>query len=102
MVGRHGTFIAQPGERDTLVGYLLQAAEALQQFEACYLYIVSTSPTDENAIHVMEIWRTSDDHRASLELESTQAFIARARPLIADIQPGVEFTPLGGKGLPSV
>jgi quinol monooxygenase YgiN len=46
------------------------------------------------------VWQSAEHHQASLQLASVQATIAAARPLIAGFADRVEFTPLGGKGLP--
>ena len=102
MYGRFGKFKTHPGQRDAMLDILLKAAEGLRDFEGCYLYVVGNDTTDPDTIWVMESWRSQDDHRASLALESTQAMIAVARPLIADMSGGTEFIPLGGKGLPAM
>jgi quinol monooxygenase YgiN len=101
MYGLMGKFTAQPGERETLLGHLQQAARDLQDFDACLVYIVSRATDDEDGIWVTEVWRSQDDHRASLDLEATQALIAIARPLIAGISDRTEFEPVSGKGLPA-
>jgi quinol monooxygenase YgiN len=35
MYGLTGKMIAQPRQRDTLIGYLLQAAEGMRDLEGC-------------------------------------------------------------------
>lgn len=100
MYGLTGKIIAQPGQRDTLIGYLLQAAAGMRDLEGCYIYVVSSAPDDPDAIWITEVWRSKDDHQASLALKGTQELIAQARPLIAGFGQRIEVTPLGGKGLP--
>jgi len=100
MYGLHGKMKAQAGQRDALLNILLAAAKGLQGYEGCYVYIVSSAPDDPDGIWVTEVWRSQADHQASLALESTQTLIASARPLIAGFSDRVEFTPIGGKGLP--
>ncbi len=100
MYGLNGKMIAQNGQRDTLLGYLLQAAEGLRDYESCYAYIVSSADDDPNGIWVMEVWRSKEDHDASLTLQATQDLITKARPLIAGFSDRTEFTPMGGKGVP--
>ena len=100
MYGLNGKMIAHPGQRDVLIGYLLQAAAGMRNLEGCYIYIVSSAPDDENAIWVTEVWRSQADHQASLTLAGSQKLIALARPLIAGFSDRVEFVPVGGKGLP--
>lgn len=50
MFGLFGQFTAQPGQRDALVALLLQAAEALQELDGCYLYVVNSDPNDPDAV----------------------------------------------------
>lgn len=99
MYGLFGKIIAQEGQRDALLEYLLKAAQSVQDIEGCYLYVVSTIPDDPNAISVFEVWRSADEHQASLSNEGVKAVIAGARPFIAGMGDRVEVTPIGGKGL---
>jgi len=101
MYGLTGKMIAQPGQRDTLISYLLQAAAGMRDLEGCYIYIVSSANDDENAIWITEVWRSQADHQASLALAGAQELIAQARPLIAGFSDRTEFVPVGGKGLPN-
>lgn len=80
--------------------YLLQAADAMQTVEGSILYVVAIDPINPDAIWVTEVWRTQADHQGSLALESTQALIAKARPLIAGFGERFETIPMGGKGIP--
>jgi quinol monooxygenase YgiN len=100
MYGLTGKMIAQPGQRDTLISYLLQAAEGMRDLEGCYLYMVSSANDDPNGIWVTEVWRNKAEHDASLTLAGAQELIAKARPLIAGFGERFETTPIGGKGLP--
>lgn len=100
MYGRFGKMQAYEGQRDTLIGHLLAAAHLLRQVDGCLLYVVSSAPDDSQAVWVMEVWRSQADHLASLTLDAVKDLIAVARPLIASIEPGIEFVPHGGKGLP--
>lgn len=100
MYGLTGKFTAQPGQREVLLGHLLEAAAQLQRYDGCLLYLVSRATDDASGIWVTEVWRTQADQQGSLALPSTQALIAAARPLIAGMSDRVEFEPAGGKGLP--
>jgi quinol monooxygenase YgiN len=97
--GLFGKFSAQPGKRDDLVGYLLQAAKLLERNPGCVHYIVSTSDEPE-AVWVSEVWTDEAAHDASLEPEDIQALIQEARPLIAGMSDQTQLTVHGGKGLP--
>ena len=95
-----GKMIAQSGQRDTLMGYLLQAAQGMHDLDGCYVYVVSSANDDPNGIWVTEVWRSQADHQASLTLDGAKELIALARPLIAGFGERIEVTPIGGKGLP--
>jgi quinol monooxygenase YgiN len=94
----YGKILAKPGQRDALVGHLLEAARLLTPVEGCYLYIVNTVPAEPDAIWVTELWRSEADHDASLKMESVNALIAQARPMIAGGE-SIRLLPVGGKGL---
>ncbi len=100
MYGLTGKMIAHDGQRDALIGYLLEGTDSMTDLEGCYLYVVATDPADPNGIWVTEVWRSQADHQASLSLASTQTLIAQARPLIAGFGERIESTPVGGKGIP--
>ncbi|MBK9125316.1 MAG: antibiotic biosynthesis monooxygenase [Chloroflexi bacterium] len=97
MYGLHGKIIAAPGMRAALLGYLLENASSMP---GCHVYIVSEDTENPDAIWVYEVWDSPESHRASLNLESVQQTIAKARPLIAGMGDRSEFTPMGGLGLP--
>ena len=96
--GMFGKVVAKPGERDTVVKHLLEAARLLTPLEGCELYIVNVSPTEPDAIWVTEVWRSEADHDESLKMERVRALIARTRPLIAGFE-STRLIPVGGKGL---
>jgi quinol monooxygenase YgiN len=97
MYGLHGKIIAQPGQGDALLQIMLKG---VGEMLGCHLYIVSKDVAHADSLWVFEVWETQADHQASLKLEAVQAMIAQARPLIAGMSDRVEFTPVGGKGLP--
>jgi quinol monooxygenase YgiN len=100
LYGLFGKIRAHPGQRDPLIGHLLEAARLLDDLEGCYLYVIHSDPGDPDGIWVSEVWRSQADHQASLGHEAIQALIAQARPLITEMAERFEVTPLGGKGLP--
>ena len=65
----------------------------------CLSYVVARDPADADAIWITEVWDSRDSHRASLQLPQVRAAIARARPLIAGFESGVETVPVGGVGI---
>ena len=97
--GLYSKLIARPGQRDALVALLLEAMRGSADMPGCELYIVNTSPTEADAVWVTEVWRSREDHAASLTLPQVQATIARAMPLLTGASERIEVTPVGGKGL---
>jgi quinol monooxygenase YgiN len=97
MYGLHGKIIAQPGQRDALIGHLLSGSGDMP---GNHLYVVGADQSDADAIWIYEVWDSAEHHRTSLNLPQVQAAITAARPLIAGFADRLEFTPVGGKGLP--
>lgn len=93
----YGKLKAQPGQGEALAGILLEAAKQCESVPGCELYIVNVAEEDPDTIWVTELWSDAEAHAASLRDEETLAMIARARPLIAGVEP-VKLRPLGGKG----
>ncbi len=96
MYGLIGKMLATPGQRDTLIQYLL---EGTKEMPGCLNYIVSKDALEENAIWITEVWDTKEHHDASLQLPAIKATIAKARPLIAGFEKGTATIPVGGQGL---
>jgi quinol monooxygenase YgiN/uncharacterized glyoxalase superfamily protein PhnB len=96
MYGLIGKMIAIPGQRDALVGILL---ESTGDMPGCLSYVVATDPADENAIWITEVWDSAESHQASLTLPAVREAITRARPLIAGFDSSIPTEPVGGVGL---
>lgn len=96
--GMHAKIRSQVGQRDALVAVLLDAAAALQQVPGCQLYLVSVSASEPETVWVTEVWRSQEEHQASLMHEEIQPILMRGRPLIATFE-RIKIEPLGGKGL---
>ena len=96
MYGLIGKLIAASGQRDALIGILL---EGVKDMPGCLSYIVARDPTDENGIWITEVWDNQASHKASLSLPAVKDAIARGKPLIAGA--GVHFVtePVGGHGI---
>jgi quinol monooxygenase YgiN len=90
-------FAARPGERDALLGILLEAAEVLKSDPACLLYVLGTREDDPDSVWSNEIWASQAAHDAALQSEAARAAIGRARPLIARVEPLAPFMIAGGK-----
>lgn len=97
MYGLIGKALSHPGKRDELIEILLEGTDRMP---GCLSYVVSKDITDENAVWITEVWKSKDDHAASLKLPVVQAAIAKGRPLIAGFGERFETEPVGGYGLP--
>jgi quinol monooxygenase YgiN len=96
MYGLIGKMTAVPGQRDALIGILLDGVSGMP---GCLSYIVARDPADADAIWITEVWDSRDSHRASLSLPAVQQAIARGKPLIAGFSDRTETEPVGGHGL---
>ncbi|EAG9220379.1 monooxygenase [Listeria monocytogenes] len=92
-------FYTHPGEKDNLVKILLEAAEALDDYNTCIQYIVSESETEVDTVFVSEIWVDEGHHAASLDNPAVQETIVCAKPMIKEIKQIQELDILGGKGV---
>ncbi|MEV0528589.1 putative quinol monooxygenase [Streptomyces sp. NPDC050439] len=98
-IGHYVKFRTQPGRRDALVKILLQAAERTQDVPGCELYIVNTTPREDDIVWVTEIWASAADHTASLSAPGAKELIGQALPLLAGPPERIDLHPAGGTGL---
>ena len=96
MYGLIGRMTATPGQRDSLIGILL---EGTGEMPGCLSYIVAADPANADAIWITEIWDSEASHQASLSLPAVQAAIGKGRPLIAGFDNRTVTSPVGGVGL---
>jgi quinol monooxygenase YgiN len=96
MYGLIGKATCAPGERDELIGILLEGASNMP---GCLSYVVARDTTDADAIWITEVWDSKESHAASLQLPAVRAAIKRGRPLIAGFGAQTITEPVGGHGL---
>jgi len=96
--GCYVKFTARPGQRDALVQHLLSAAALVEKAAGCEVYLINTSPTEPESVWVTEVWRSQEEHDASLTIESVQAKIKQVLPLLAGSPEKIDVLPVGGKG----
>lgn len=99
MYGLIGKLKTHPGQRETLAAAMLDALKHLRELDGCYSYIITNATDDPDTLWVTEVWRSVEDHHASLTNEGIKAIIAAALPLLAEAPGGFEVEPLGGVGL---
>jgi quinol monooxygenase YgiN len=97
--GCYVKFTARPGQRDALVEHLLRAAAGVSQVAGCQLYLINTSPTEAESVWVTEVWRSQQEHDASLTIQGAQEAISQVLPLLAGSPEKIDLLPVGGKGL---
>lgn len=96
MYGLIGQMLAAPGKREELIAILMEQEGGMP---GCLSYVVARDTENADAIWVSEVWDSAQSHKASLEIESVKAAIARARPIIAGFGQHVETEPVGGIGI---
>ena len=98
MYGLIGRMLAQPGQRDALRDTMLEGM-AGAPMPGCISYVIAEDPENPEALWITEVWDSAESHQASLQLESVQTTIGRARPLIAGMDSRTETRPVGGVGI---
>ena len=98
--GCYVKFTAQPGQRDTLVELLLSAAEGVKTAPGCELYLINISAVEPESVWVTEVWRSQQEHDASLNIEGARELIQQVLPLLAGRPERIDLVPIGGKGFP--
>ncbi|MBK8838217.1 MAG: antibiotic biosynthesis monooxygenase [Hyphomonadaceae bacterium] len=93
MFGLIGKMRAAPGKRAELIAILGESTEAMP---GCLSYIVAEDTSEANAIWITEVWNNEASHKASLQLPTVQAAIAKARPIIAGFDMSVKTNPVSG------
>ncbi|MFC7528175.1 putative quinol monooxygenase [Actinoplanes sp. GCM10030250] len=100
MYGYLGSMKAKSGHRDEVVAILVSGADGLRA-AGCHLYVVGVSESDDQTIHVSEVWDSKAHHDASLQLPETRAAIAKAMPMLTGEFNSHELAIVGGLGVPS-
>jgi len=93
MFGLIGKMRAAPGKRAELIAILGESTEAMP---GCLSYIVAEDTSEANAIWITEVWNNEASHKASLQLPTVQAAIAKARPIIRGFDISVKTNPVSG------
>lgn len=91
MYGLIGKIRAKTGKREDLVAILLEGTERMP---GCLSYVVAKDTESADDIWITEVWRTKEQHVASLSLPQVQDAISRGKPLIAGFQFRVETEPV--------
>lgn len=89
-----GTLGSVTGKRDLLVEILTRRSADLEE-AGCLLYEVGVNDEQPDTVFVAELWTSAAAHQRSLQLESVQAAILEARPLLSGEMGGFDFEAIG-------
>jgi quinol monooxygenase YgiN len=89
-----GALGSVPGKRDELVEILTRRSPDLEA-AGCLLYEVGVNDEQPDTVFVAELWTSREAHQRSLTLESVQAAIREARPLLSGEMGGFSFHSVG-------
>lgn len=89
-----GTLGSVTGKRDLLVEALTRRNTELEA-AGCLLYEVGVNDEQPDTVFVAELWTSAEAHQRSLQLESVQAAIRAARPLLSGEMDGFRFEAVG-------
>ena len=96
MYGLIGSFNAQPGKRDELIGYLLAGTDKMPGNLA---YMINKDAADPDAIWIVEVWIDKAAHTASLSLPVKVSF--KLLPRTASMLRSVSVPPKPSCAVPS-
>ena len=86
-----GSLGVRPGHRDELVDILTRHNPQLKD-AGCLLYEVGVNGDVPDTVFVAELWTSPEAHRASLQLETVQAAIQEAMPILSGEISGNQFS----------
>ena len=98
MYGLIGKMLSVEGAREELLRTMVNG---MREMPGCLSYIIARDPVDPNALWITEVWESREEHQASLQLQTVQETIGKARPLIAGFGERFETEPVGGFGIQS-
>ena len=89
-----GSLQAQPGKRDAVVEILTRLDPDLVA-AGCLLYEVGIRDGEPDTVYAMELWESSEAHKASLQLPSVKAAIDEVVPMLTGQFDSHDFTIVG-------
>lgn len=93
-----GKIQAKSGKGRELTEMLLAGTKTLERAKGCLLYLISRKPDEPDAVYVMEVSESREDHQNSLKIPAVREVIKQAMPLIERVPEGITLEVLGGKG----
>jgi quinol monooxygenase YgiN len=98
---QHSRIRARPGKRDDLVAKFVEISVIQRDNPACELSLVSTSPDDEDAVFLTEVWSSAKEHERARHSPEVQAWSADMPQLVDGPPETIPLAVVGGKGLPA-
>ena len=96
--GFRATMTARPGKGKELVDLLLSAAtDGPAANDACVVFLVGRSASNDDVVHVTEGWTTREAHAANFGGDGAKAFTARIAALVGVEVQYQDEVPVGGK-----
>ena len=71
---QHARLRARPGRRDALVAKFLEVVEMQRGNSACELMLVSSSPDEDDAVFLTEVWTSAEEHDRARNSPEVQAW----------------------------
>jgi quinol monooxygenase YgiN len=88
-----------PGRADALLAKFLEAADLQRENRACQLMVAGRSTTEDNVVHLVEVWASQDEWEQARTSDQIKAWAAEMPGLVAAPPESAMFEPAGGKGL---
>jgi quinol monooxygenase YgiN len=92
---QHVKIAAAPGRREELLAKFLETLEFLDANPACELTMVSTTPDEPDAVLLTEVWRSEQDHQATVRSDAVQRW-AEGMPELTAGAPDVQRLDVAG------
>ena len=88
----------KPGRREEVVELLLESGQPFADDEACRLYLVTKDAQDPDAIWVVDLWDSEEQHTRALQQPSLRPYVERTVPLLVGMPEQLPIEVAGGKG----
>ena len=89
---------AKPGRRDEVVAILLESGRLFEKNEACQLYLVTVANDDPDAIWVVDLWSTREEHAEALKDPALRPYVEQAMQALEGRPEQIEVDPRGFVG----
>jgi quinol monooxygenase YgiN len=100
--GQETRLVAKKGRADALVAKFIEAAEIQHDNPACDLMIAGKSATEDDVVHVIEVWASEADWERARASDEIVAWAKGMPALVAAWPKSTKFDAAGGKGLPTL